>query len=603
GWHHPTGVYNTIPVGSPLIDDELNIYLGADDAIRKFDVNGIIQWSYAPRGQLAAAPTLVVGSTRRMAEVQKDELEEQLLRPDWAKGDDYKFSIKAGDVVRVKPGSSFQAEGVELYKAGEKGLVSNVLPAEEDRVSSAVIQWTRTGHKSEVQLTDVQDHFERVESKKEGGLTKTLPSMLVGSTTSGYVFAIALDSGEELWATWASNDIAGVKGSVAGKDGIIVVATDRCTDRYCYRYRNQTMPLTPGNSVVRGLNAADGSAVWEFRPMSPVWNMVPLWGPAGSVLFQDWEGRAYSLDLQTGDKRFQVGGDYGTHTNAAAVYDSGHNVMVTLGMTHYSENHYHMENALGVPVGKYCNPYPAPGILVNCWTWPGGRGFIRGYNASSGRALWETNTPEPPASAAAGMLNSPGMHTRLVVTIGMNCKFNSPSQIWALDPNSGHIRWQRDGPTLWTMQCAGDKEGADIRRAMGGRAECKPNSWSAPLIDSSGDVYVGSQVGTLMKFGTPTGSVASPSNVHLMSTLTTGVAFQDTAIALAPGVMAVSTCTSLIVFQTLSGFDNETWSVSHSDYSPISHMVHGEEVSHTISESAHDTFDPSEPGNPVPWLY
>jgi outer membrane protein assembly factor BamB len=602
GWHHPTGVYNTIPVGSPLIDDELNIYIGADDAIRKFDINGAIKWSYAPRGQLAAAPTLVVGSSRRLAEVEKDDLEEQLLRPEWTKDDEYQFSVnfKPGDLVRVKPGTSFQAEGMELYRAGDKGLISGVLPAEEGKASSAVIQWTRTGHKSEVQLRDVKDHFERVESK---GKAATLPSMLVGSTTSGYVFAIALDSGEELWATWASNDIAGVKGSVAGKDGIIVVATDRCTDRYCYRYRNETVPLTPGNSFVRGLNAADGSAVWEFKPMSPVWNMVPQWGPDGSVLFQDWEGRAYSLDLQTGDKRFQAGGDLGSHTNAAAVYDPGHNVLVALGMTHYSVNNYHMENALGVPVGKYCNPYPAPGILVNCFTWPGGRGFIRGYNATSGRSIWETETPEPPASASTGMLNSPGMHTRLIVTMGMNCKFNSPSQIWALDPNSGHIRWMRDGPTLWTMQCAGDKEGADIRRAMGGRAACKPNSWSAPAIDSNGDVYVGSQVGELLKFGTPPGSTPSPNNVGLLSTLTTGVAFQDSAIAFGPGVMAASTCTSLIVFQTMSGFENETWSVSHNDYSPSPHMVHGEEVSHTISEAAHDTYDPNEPAVAVPWLY
>merc|ERR1719221_1673599 len=67
GWHHPSGVYNTIPVGSPLLDDQSNIYIGADDAIRKFDVNGVIKWSYAPRGQLAAAPSLCPASARRLA--------------------------------------------------------------------------------------------------------------------------------------------------------------------------------------------------------------------------------------------------------------------------------------------------------------------------------------------------------------------------------------------------------------------------------------------------------------------------------------------------------------------------------------------------------
>eukprot|EP00959_Pyramimonas_sp_CCMP1952_P154865 3240134-Pyramimonas_sp.AAC.1 len=67
--------------------------------------------------------------------------------------------------------------------------------------------------------------------------------MLVGSTTSGYVFALSLESGEEIWAVQASDQIAGVKGSVSGKDGIVVAAAKRCTDRYCYKYRNQTNPL------------------------------------------------------------------------------------------------------------------------------------------------------------------------------------------------------------------------------------------------------------------------------------------------------------------------------------------------------------------------
>merc|ERR1740138_527136 len=79
GWHHPTGVYSTIPVGSPLIDAQSNIYLGADDAIRKFDVNGVLKWSYAPRGQLAAAPSLCAASARRLAAPARDDanIEEQ----------------------------------------------------------------------------------------------------------------------------------------------------------------------------------------------------------------------------------------------------------------------------------------------------------------------------------------------------------------------------------------------------------------------------------------------------------------------------------------------------------------------------------------------
>ncbi|CAK0798365.1 unnamed protein product [Prorocentrum cordatum] len=559
GWHHPAGVYSTIPVGSPLFDDEMNIYVGADDAIRKFDANGVIKWAYAPRGQLAAAPSLCNASARRLVAPVLDE--EALVRPDWDHGSQSSQGFQVGDLVKVKVGASFWADGKELFRAGDEGMITG------DENGKVVIQWTRTKKKSVVQLHSMQERFTRVEQKK---VDVTLSSMLIGSTTSGYVFAIDLASGDELWATWVSNEISGVKGSVGCKGGIVVVAAERCTDRYCYRYRNQTNPLTPGNAVVHGLSAVDGSSVWTYKTFQPMWNMVPLWGPGTSVMFQDWEGRIYSLDYLTGAQIFKVGGDIGTHTNANAVYDPGHNVVVALGVKHYENGR--------------CNPYPAPGILPSCWTWPGTPGFIRGYNATSGRVLWERDTPEPPASGSVGKLNSPSMHTRLIVTLGHNCYLGSPSKLWALDPNTGDLRWSKEGPTLWTGFCAGDKEGADIRRAMGGREKCSPNSWSIPVIDAAGDLYIGNHVGALYKYGQSNGN-----QVQLLSTLNTGVATQDAAIAIGDGVMAVTTCTSLIVFQTYSAwFSNATWSVSHSDYSPIQNMVHGEDISHTISEEVHD---------------
>jgi hypothetical protein len=357
---------------------------------------------------------------------------------------------------------------------------------------------------------------------------------------------------------------------VAAKDGIVVAASNRCTDRYCYRYRNQTNPLTPGNQYVRGLSAVDGTAVWEYKTFQPMWNFVPQWGPENSLQFQDWEGRAYSLDYLTGSELFKVGGDIGTHTNAHAVYDPGHNVLVALGVNHYN-------------YGR-CNPYPAPGILPSCWTWSGTPGFVRGYNASSGRLLWTVDVPEPPASASVGMLNSPYAHTRLAVTLGHNCFLGSPSELWLLDPDTGSVRRTVKGPTLWTGFCAGDKEGADIRRAMGGREKCSPNSWSTPVIDSTGDVYATNQVGEMYRYGSLDGGW----HVDVLSTLTIGVATPDAAIAIGDGMMAVSTCTSLIVFNTYpTFFSNATWSVSHSEYSPSPHMVHGEEVSHEISEESH----------------
>jgi len=367
----------------------------------------------------------------------------------------------------------------------------------------------------------------------------------VGSTTSGYVFAVDLATGDEIWATKVCDQIQGVKGAVSGRSGVVVAATNRCVDRYCYRYRNTSNPLTPSNAVVRGLSTTDGTALWEFRPASPVWNMVPQYGKDGdTVMFSDFEGTAYCLDIQTGALQWQHDGAMGTYTQSFALYLAAADLLYTMGLK--NEGSYSYEH-------KNCNPFPAPGILPACGTWPGSPGWAKALNASSGRTQWELDLAEPPAAAGLGEMHQGASRgTRLIIATGHNCMYGSKSRIYAVDPTVGNTYWEKDGPTLWTNQCAGDFEGADIRRAMGGRASCHPSSWSMPAMDTNGDLYVGSQVGELQRWGTEDGTHGAR-KIELLSTLTTGVAFQDQALAFAPGIMAVATCTSLIVFSTSDG--------------------------------------------------
>jgi len=180
-------------------------------------------------------------------------------------------------------------------------------------------------------------------------------------------------------------------------------------------------------------------------------------------------------------------------------------------------------------------------------------------------------TPHPPSSAGVGKYNGASGHTRVVVTLGHNCAFNTPSAFWVMEPDTGGTRIALDGPTLWSRMCAGDLEGGDVRRATGGRATCNPGSWSAPVMDADGDIYMGNQVGVYQRWGSPS-RIGSRDN-QLLSSLVTGVAFQDMATALADGIMAVATCTSLIVFQTNSTgfadqFPNETWTLPEHGYAP-----------------------------------
>jgi outer membrane protein assembly factor BamB len=327
---------------------------------------------------------------------------------------------------------------------------------------------------------------------------------------------------------------------VGAKDGVVVVATNRCVDRYCYKYRYLVNRLLPGNTLVRGLSLEDGSALWEYKTYSPVWNMVPQWGKDGTVMFNDGEGSAYCLDLQTGKEIWKAEGNIGTYTQAAGVYAAELDMFISLGTAYYE--------------GDDCNPYTKRGIKHTCsakqYNESTGRtmGNIWAYNATSGRQIWKIDTREVPASASVPLVTTNIWgHLRIMVTLGYNCRFNSPSVIKAISPEHGRATWTREGPTLWTSMCAGDKEGGDVRRAMGGRAACVPNSWTIPAVDKKGDIYVGTQVGMLQRWGSPTGRTR---DVQLLSTLATSAAFTDNGIAFGDGFMAVSTCNSLIVIQT-----------------------------------------------------
>jgi len=45
-WSDPRGKYTSVLLGGPLIDDELNIYIAADDKIMKFDTDGNVIWTH-----------------------------------------------------------------------------------------------------------------------------------------------------------------------------------------------------------------------------------------------------------------------------------------------------------------------------------------------------------------------------------------------------------------------------------------------------------------------------------------------------------------------------------------------------------------------------
>jgi len=62
-WHHPMHKYATVTLGV-LLDGQKNVYLAADDAIRKFSPVGALLWEFKPPagGGISMVPTLMDGA-------------------------------------------------------------------------------------------------------------------------------------------------------------------------------------------------------------------------------------------------------------------------------------------------------------------------------------------------------------------------------------------------------------------------------------------------------------------------------------------------------------------------------------------------------------
>jgi len=328
---------------------------------------------------------------------------------------------------------------------------------------------------------------------------------LYGSRSDGVVFAINIESGRLLWTTKVGHMFPEDNGMANVQDGILVVDSDPLTTEY--------------QSKVRGINATDGTLLWAFQPDKPVWNFMAYFPGDGSVVFQDYEGKAYRLKLQTGELIWKVGGNPGSWTDGSMSLGPD-NVVYTVGCK------------LWMGLGGHW----APG---NLWA----------YRLSDGQLLWQTQTPRPPNVAPAiGKLYKKDTLS-VVQAIGQQVNQGAGTDVYAYDAETGAVQWKFAGPAQQGPLQAGDLEGQPIRDAIVGRGLCLPNPWSAPAIDAAGTVYVGNQDGLFfaLRDVNGDGTVEGPDEV---SSFDTKAAFAGSAgPSLGPGMVVAASCDSLFVFR------------------------------------------------------
>jgi len=326
------------------------------------------------------------------------------------------------------------------------------------------------------------------------------------TTLDGRFWAVGMEAGEVLWTTKVCDSINFDNGFVSAHAGVVVAATDSGT---------ATGPQPIANLLVRAVNASDGRPLWSFKPDRPIWNFLALFPGDGTVLYQDFEGRAYRHQLSDGSLVWKAGGDVGSWTDGSPLLGNGVFYTVAARMD--------LPSAMAA-------------------------GNLTAHRLSDGAVLWKAPVPMPPNNAPAlGRLATGGIS--VVAPGGFQGRKGGPTGVFAYDAVTGIPQWTFKGPPQASFHQAGEVEGTIERGLAGASPSYVTNPWSAATIDAGGTVYVGHEDGLFFALRDLDGD-GRVEGTDEVSSFDTGAAFVGSSgPAHAPGFVAIASCDSLFVFK------------------------------------------------------
>ena len=335
--------------------------------------------------------------------------------------------------------------------------------------------------------------------------------LVYGSDTYGYVFALEMKTGKQVWKTRVAETIGQDNGFNMVREDIALAACEH----------HPPSSFGAANHKIKALNASTGAELWTFEPDTPVWNFLPLFVEDDSFVFQDMTGKVYRMTLSTGILKWKAGGLNGTWTDGgAAVGPNGLVYAVNLN-----------------------RKAPMFGISENS------PGKLSAYNLTDGKLVWTITTPRPPnnAPAVGHVKNLPGLS--VVMPVCTQVRPGATCDVQVYDAQTGGLRWVFHGPTQDALLQAGDMEGVEARTERGVRAWCLPNGWSAPTIDAEGTVFVGNEMGKFFALRDLDGDGVTFGEGEVAFYDTKAAFAGSSSPAVAPGLLAVASCDSLFVFK------------------------------------------------------
>jgi outer membrane protein assembly factor BamB len=372
-------------------------------------------------------------------------------------------------------------------------------------------------------------------------MSSIMDGRLFASTQKGWVFALDMETGKELWAEKKAKDRSVGLASVESHDGIVVTGVDRSGP-----------PNPGGDSRLLGLDAKTGQTLWSSSLPEHImlYSTMAVFPGDDSFIVMDTSGSVYKHGLHNGTLLWvsYAVGSIGSFSDGGVV--------------------------LGPDGTSYtCSQYEGAGKGSDDGVLKMERGALRAYRLSDGKMLWNRTLDYPcmswPVVAPNGevivpsgdslekpVADSSGLadyfHTTKEALHDLSLQWGNDelknfgfplhyANIKAFDAKTGEPKWTTELPPYGRTSAAGDEEGYPERKKLGIRNSCFPEQFGSPTVSGDGTIYVGRADGALYAVESGTG--------NFKKAFETGAGFQHPGTIWAPGMMAVPSCDGLFVWK------------------------------------------------------
>jgi len=339
-----------------------------------------------------------------------------------------------------------------------------------------------------------------------------VPSLYNGAiyftNDKGHVTALEMETGDVIWRKSAlvkdAKSSAPDTWSMSAADGTVISAVSASGQV---------------NEYLVALDAKTGKVRWSFKPDDAIYNVLVAI-TNGSAIFSDYTGKAYNVDLKTGERRWKAGP---AEDKVETDFSTGGTVVGPNGVAYVTSN------------AKVANK---------------SSGFVTAFNITNGKILWRTSTDY--AANNGAVVGTIGGRLAVAIGVGLNPDMPDPlkqklkkvhdnatslpekkGRVLALDAETGKQLWSHEMP-LWHGWGAGEKA----------RSVCLPDSFGNAAISGDGTVYVGFQSGHFYGINDlDNDGKISPEEASFYDT---GRCFQGSP-AIAPGMLVATPCNGMHV--------------------------------------------------------